>query len=56
MSGKAAHRVGPYSKPNGLAKLDHRTREAKFMAEVRAQLLAHVGGRPTPPQVALIER
>lgn len=49
-------RLKPYSRPPALAKLDHRTREARFMKERRAELLAHVGGSPSAVQKMLIER
>lgn len=49
-------RLKPYSRPPALAKLDHRTREARFMKERRAELLAHVGGSPSAVQRMLIER
>jgi hypothetical protein len=49
-------KVGPYSSPNILAKLDGRTREAALMRRVRADLTVHVGGDPTFPQRLLIDR
>ncbi len=49
-------RLKPYSRPPALAKLDHRTREAKFMAARRAELMAHVGGKPSATQRIMIER
>ena len=48
--------VSPYSKPGTLAKLDGRTREARIMAGVRAELLKQVGVTPTPVLSALIDR
>jgi len=39
-----------------LAKLDGRTREARLVRSVRADLTAHVGGHPSATQTALIER
>lgn len=48
--------IGTYSRPATLAKLDGRTKEAALMRWVRAELLAHVGGRPTFPQSLLIDR
>src|SRR5437879_5746590 len=51
-----AHKVGPHSRPNNLIKIDGRTKEAALMRRVRAELTAHVGGRPTVVQRALIER
>ncbi len=49
-------KLGPYSRPNSLAKLDGRTREAKLMRETRAALIAHVGGNPSAVQAAMIEQ
>jgi hypothetical protein len=39
-----------------LARLDWRTREAKLLTAVRAELTAHLGGSPNAVQRALIER
>ncbi|OQP86024.1 hypothetical protein BTR14_13150 [Rhizobium rhizosphaerae] len=50
------HEVGPHSRPNVLAKLDGRRREAKLMQKVRKELSEHIGGKLTAPQRALIER
>lgn len=36
--------------------MDQRTREARIMAKVRADLSVHVGGKPSATQNALIER
>jgi hypothetical protein len=49
-------KIGPYSRPFALAKLDGRTREASLMRRVRAELTAHCGGSPSATQRALIER
>ncbi len=49
-------RVCAYSRPSVLAKLDGRTREARLLAEVRADLTSHVGGQPSATQRRLIER
>jgi hypothetical protein len=48
--------VSPCSRPHTLAKLDERTREARLVREVRAELVSHVGGIPTAPQSAMIEQ
>lgn len=48
--------LGPYSRADALAKLDGRTREARLLGKVRKDLTAHVGGKPTVTQQALIER
>jgi hypothetical protein len=39
-----------------LARLDWRTREAKLLVAIRAELVAHLGGKPNAVQRALIER
>ena len=49
-------RLGPHSRPHMLARLDWRSRPAKLLTAVRAELTAHVGGRPNTVQRALIER
>jgi hypothetical protein len=43
-------------RPVALAKLDQRTKEARLMRETRAALVAHVGGKPSAVQAAMIER
>jgi hypothetical protein len=48
--------IGPYSRPHTLAKMDQRTKEARLMRETRAELTAHVGGKPSATQRALIEQ
>ncbi len=55
MPGKVRH-IGPYSRPDSLAKLDRRTREWRYIQGVVAQLTKHVGGNPSPVQAALIQR
>ena len=49
-------RAGPYSKSGAISLLDARSREAQFMRRVRAELIAHCGGRPNPVQRQLVER
>ena len=49
-------RIRPTYRPVALAKLDQRTKEARLIRETCAELVAHVGGRPTAVQSALIER
>jgi hypothetical protein len=49
-------RIGPYSRPHALAKVDGRTREARLMQRVRAELVSHVGNRPSATEMALIDR
>jgi hypothetical protein len=46
----------PRSTPADLAKLDGRTREARLMRELRAELVSHVGGKPSATQMALIDQ
>lgn len=41
---------------SGIANLDGRTREAKLVRTIRAELTAHVGGSPSAVQRALIEQ
>lgn len=45
---------GPHSRPHTLAKLDGRTREARLLRDFRADLVRHVGGKPSATQAALI--
>lgn len=40
---------------NWLAKLDGRTREARFIATLRADLVRHVGGSPSITEAELID-
>jgi hypothetical protein len=49
-------RIGPHSTPEMLAKVDGRTREARLMRRVAANLRAHVGGSPSAVQEQLIQR
>lgn len=55
MLGKV-RQVGPYSRPDTLRKLDRRTKEARYLEAVIADLTAHVGGEPSVTQRALIQR
>lgn len=48
--------LSPYSRQNTLAQLDGRTKEARLMQAMRTALAEHVGGTPSAPQIALIER
>jgi hypothetical protein len=50
------HEVGPHSRPSALAKLDGRSREARLMQNVIAELTQQIGGKPNPSQRAMIER
>lgn len=49
-------KVGPYSKPGRLAKVDGRRREAIRLRNIRAELVRHVGGSPSVAERHLIER
>ena len=53
---KKVRRLGPYSKPAVLAKLDQRTKEAQILHDTREALTEHVGGSPSAVQRMLIER
>jgi hypothetical protein len=53
---KKVRRLGPYSRPAVLAKLDQRTKEARILHDTREALTAHVGGSPSAVELALIER
>lgn len=46
----------PYSRAIAWANLDGRSREAVLLRRVRADLTAHLGGKPSATQRALIER
>jgi len=47
---------GPYSKATTLARLDGRCRAAQLAKSTRAALIAHVGGKPSATQLALIDQ
>lgn len=49
-------RVGPYSKYGAIATLDGRSKPALLMKRIRAELVAHVGGKPNAVERQLIER
>jgi hypothetical protein len=48
--------LSPHHHPHTLAKLDGRTKEARLLRRIREELVAHVGGSPSPPQRLMIER
>ena len=50
------HRLGPHSRRGVLDKLDRRSAEARFLADVRAELIQHVGGKASATQKALIDQ
>jgi hypothetical protein len=49
-------KIGPYSRPHTIAKLDGRTKEARLMRAVRRELTAHVGGAPSATEMMMIEQ
>ena len=49
------HAAPPRRGRNRLAKLDGRTREARFIATLRADLVRHVGGSPSVAEAELID-
>jgi hypothetical protein len=49
-------KIGPHSRPHKLAVIDGRRAEAKVMAQFRADMVAHCGGKPSATQRALIDR
>ena len=49
-------RLRPYSAPDALARLDHRTKQARVARETRAELIEHVGGHPSVAQRLVIEQ
>ena len=53
---RAKRRLAPFSRKPPLGKIDLRTRAARLMKAVRAELVAHVGGSPSAPQAAIIEQ
>jgi hypothetical protein len=51
-----SRKLGPFSRIHSLWELDLRTREATMLQTLQAELVDHVGGRPTVIQRLLIER
>jgi hypothetical protein len=49
-------KIGPHSRPDKLQIVDGRLAEGKLMAGVRADLTAHLGGKPSATQRILIDR
>jgi hypothetical protein len=47
--------ISPHSRPGKLAVVDGRSAEARLMADIRADLIRHVGGHPTAIQSMLID-
>jgi len=50
------HEVGPHSRPNVLAKLDGRSREARLLQNVVSELTQQLGGKLTASQKAMVDR
>ena len=53
---KSTSRIGPYSRPHMLGKLDGRTREARLLKAAIDALTEHVGGNPSATQARQIAR
>jgi hypothetical protein len=49
-------RTGPYSRSAQLAKPKRRTRESRFLLQVRADLTKHLGGASNIAQSLMIDR
>jgi hypothetical protein len=49
-------KIGPHSRPYRLAKLDGRTREAKLLGTIRADLTEHFAGQPSATQKLVIDQ
>ncbi len=49
-----ARSIGPYSRTD-LPTFNGRSREGAFLRGVRAELITHIGGQPSPTHTALIE-
>jgi hypothetical protein len=51
-------RIGPHSRlfARGSSAIDGRSREGRYLAAVRAQLVAHLGGSPSAPQRMIVDR
>jgi hypothetical protein len=54
--GQTLRRTGPYSRSAELAKPKRRTRESRFLFQIRAGLMKHLGGTPNIAQMLMIER
>jgi hypothetical protein len=54
-SPKRSRAIDPQLRPVRWAKKGH-SREARLLGVLRRELIAHVGGNPTAPQRALIDR
>ena len=49
-------KLGAYSKEIVLARPDGRSKESRLLQQMRRELTAHLGGKLTAPQTALVER
>jgi hypothetical protein len=55
-SPRSRQRLGPYSRRGAAALIDGRSKEALFLKNRRAELVAHLGGNPSATQAGMIER
>ena len=53
MTGKRAHRVGPFSRASALARIDHRTAQGRLARHIETELSEFIAD-PTPTQQLLI--
>jgi hypothetical protein len=51
-----ARRLGPYSKPAVIARVDGRTLEGRLLTDTKADLIEHLGGSPNTIQRMLVDR
>ena len=49
-------KIGPQSPATRLAKIDGRTQLAKRAKSIRESLIQHVGGKPSPTKMILIDQ
>src|SRR3984957_21090336 len=54
--GQTLRRTGPYSRSAQLAKPKRRTRESRFLLQIRMDLTKHLGGLPNIAQTLMIDR
>jgi hypothetical protein len=54
--GQTLRRTGPYSRSAQLAKPKRRTRESRFLLQIRMDLTKHLGGSPNIAQTLMIDR
>ncbi|HZT88321.1 MAG TPA: hypothetical protein VFA12_10140 [Stellaceae bacterium] len=53
---KSQRRITPHSRLLRRGCVDGRSREGRFLAAARAELVEHLGGAPTPAERVLIDR